>query len=719
MKKVLIFLLAISLIFSFSSIGLASAQISDYYGHWAEDTITKWIDDGLIEGYNDGTFKPNDEISKVEFITLVNRIYGYYVEAEDNYKDVSNSIWYSTDCKIAKANGYMDWYQENELNPKESILREEVFAILASIMQLKSTDDLSGIEQFTDKEEISDWSIKYMDALAANGYIEGNADKSVEPIDTITRAEAVTMLDRVMGELINKSGTYVAEVGEKEQIIKGNLTINTKDVVLQNMKIEGDLILAAGIADGDVDLNNVIVAGRTIINGGGDNSIHITGSSLREIKVYKVAGQIRVVMSGSETEKVIIQSGGTLEGQYGDAEIIIDTEKEQEVILDGCFENILIDSPVNIQLEGNSIIKEMTFNSSSNVRGTGTIEQALINADRVNIDQNIKEKITNKDSDSNSLVTPSTPIPPSPTIPEEVSPYYTLSIAFDNNNFDTVKELLDNGLEIRDIDFVSSIDTNNVDIIQLFIDKGVDINIKSPFGIALMRAADNNNLEIVNFLIENGADVNISNFDGATPLTRAAQRNNLEIVNILITNGADINAVELGSNTALTHAIRNENIEMVTILLDAGSDPNYINTFNASILFFAIDTKNEDVVKILLENGADPNGITNQGYPILYLVSVYIFSEDEDGNLILIPPNIEIVNLLIEHGADATDNNVLSKVIGSSKVDLEIVEVLLKAGADPNGTDESGMSYLKRATIFGNNELANLLRLYGADEPTF
>lgn len=96
-------------------------------------------------------------------------------------------------------------------------------------------------------------------------------------------------------------------------------------------------------------------------------------------------------------------------------------------------------------------------------------------------------------------MTPSTPIPPSPTIPEEVSPYYTLSIAFDNNNFDTVKELLDNGLEIRDIDFVSSIDTNNVDIIQLFIDKGVDINIKSPFGIALMRAADNNNLEIVNF----------------------------------------------------------------------------------------------------------------------------------------------------------------------------------------------------------------------------
>lgn len=47
------------------------------------------------------------------------------------------------------------------------------------------------------------------------------------------------------------------------------------------------------------------------------------------------------------------------------------------------------------------------------------------------------------------------------------------------------------------------------------------------------------------------------------------------------------------------------------------------------------------------------------------------------------------------------------------------MEVLLKAGADPNGTDESGMSYLKRATIFGNNELANLLRLYGADEPTF
>lgn len=398
MKKIFTSILCLIVLVNLPLVGLAqqdtTIEITDYYGHWAENTITEWINNGLIEGYDDGTFKPNNAMSKIEFITLVNRIYGYYVETDENYSDILESIWFSSDCKIAKANGYMNWYQENELKPKESILREEVFSILAIIIQLEPSSDFSGIAKFSDKGQISDWNKNYLDALITAGYIEGNADGTLEPKGTITRAEAVIMIDRVMGELINKAGTYGKDTNLEMQTIETNLTVNTQEVILQNMIIKGDLILATGIADGEIGLNNVTVIGRTIINGGGENSIAITGSNLGEVRVYKVDGKIRVVLEGSEAEILILQSGGKLEGEYRGTEIIINTEDKQEVILEGDFENIVVDSEMNIQVNKESSIEEITFNAEAKVTGQGTIGTAKVNADGVIVEQLVDNKLS-------------------------------------------------------------------------------------------------------------------------------------------------------------------------------------------------------------------------------------------------------------------------------------------------------------------------------------
>lgn len=414
MKKVFILFLSVLMLLNITSVGQASPKnsthrITDYYGHWAENTITQWISDGLIEGNADGTFAPNRDVSKAEFITLVNRVFGYYVKAEHNYSDIADGKWYTNDCKIAKANGYMNWYHEKELRPKDSMLREEVFAILATIMQLAPSEDLSGIKKFSDYNQISDWAVDYVDALINSGYIEGNGNGTVEPKDTITRAEAVVMLDRVMGQLINESGTYGSE--ENAQIIKGNMTVNTSDVILKNMTIEGDLILAAGIADSNVDLKSVTVKGRTLIHGGGENSIHITGSNLGKIRVYKLDGKIRVVLANSEAESLILQSGGEIEGEYADTEIIIDTEEGEEVILDGNFESVIVDSDVDmcitegssvanlelaeeaagskIEVEGSASIEVITLNCETEVTGTGRINKANVNANGIKIEQQV------------------------------------------------------------------------------------------------------------------------------------------------------------------------------------------------------------------------------------------------------------------------------------------------------------------------------------------
>ncbi|WCK54300.1 S-layer homology domain-containing protein [Aneurinibacillus sp. Ricciae_BoGa-3] len=56
--------------------GSALADVKDVSGHWAQAQITKWVDKGYISGYADGTFKPNNSITRAEFMTLVNKSFG-------------------------------------------------------------------------------------------------------------------------------------------------------------------------------------------------------------------------------------------------------------------------------------------------------------------------------------------------------------------------------------------------------------------------------------------------------------------------------------------------------------------------------------------------------------------------------------------------------------------------------------------------------------------
>ncbi|WP_066506564.1 S-layer homology domain-containing protein [Abyssisolibacter fermentans] len=423
MKKALSIILVIFLLFNMTIVGFGQENIgksegfTDISNHWAEETISKWIDNNLIDGYLDKTFKPNGNITKIEFITLLNRIYGYYKTSEENYIDVKENDWYFEEAAIARENGYMSWYTEDELLPNVKLTRQEVCAILANILQLKSSEELAEIEKFSDKATISQWSKAYMDVVVGSGYMNGYPDGKLKPLGNITRAETVVMLDQIVGEMISVAGTY----GQKEEsrTVEGNLTINTENVVLMNTVIEGDLVLAAGIGDGDVDLENVTVQGKTIINGGGKNSITISDSQLGEVIVYKKGGKIRVISKNSIIEKLNQQTSGKLEGDFEDtiitllgADEILDIEFEVE--LDGIFGEIIVESTMAIKISGKekigkttvkegsegtsiyveegSVVGQIEFNAKANITGQGEIRKVILKSDGVTIEQEVKEK---------------------------------------------------------------------------------------------------------------------------------------------------------------------------------------------------------------------------------------------------------------------------------------------------------------------------------------
>ncbi|MDD2402222.1 MAG: cadherin-like beta sandwich domain-containing protein, partial [Clostridia bacterium] len=247
----------------------------------------------------------------------------------------------------------------------------------------------------------------------------GYPDGKFQPTKSITRAESISVLDRVIGVLYNEAGTYGAT--EKKTLQNQNVTINTKNVVLRNTIINGDLYLTKGIGDGHITLENVQVEGTTIISGGGENSIVIINSKLGRViinvpdnkKVRLVAkGKTTVGRVEANTEAKLEETD--LEGS-GFNEVIIEVSQGAEVELAGDFEEIKIETPeskIKVQ-EGtiqNLIIQEeaentkvdlvygakvkiLTANTASQITGKGTIETANANEQGVIIQTKIKKII--------------------------------------------------------------------------------------------------------------------------------------------------------------------------------------------------------------------------------------------------------------------------------------------------------------------------------------
>ena len=73
LKRIVAVLVIFCLMFSLIPANTFAVAASDISGHWAQVTIQSWMDKGLIKGYPDGTFKPDQNLTRAEFMTLANR----------------------------------------------------------------------------------------------------------------------------------------------------------------------------------------------------------------------------------------------------------------------------------------------------------------------------------------------------------------------------------------------------------------------------------------------------------------------------------------------------------------------------------------------------------------------------------------------------------------------------------------------------------------------
>ncbi|WP_090738617.1 S-layer homology domain-containing protein [Paenibacillus sp. Mc5Re-14] len=148
-----------------------------------------------ITGYQDGTFRPDQSITRAETAAMMARIMKLETkEGSTTYKDVPNMYWAKDSIIALTTQHLMNGYADGTFRPEQPITRAEMAAILASWKQLKGTQ--TAASPYTDIEK--HWARDSIVALANAGWITGYNDNSFQPNKYITRVETVTILNTIL-----------------------------------------------------------------------------------------------------------------------------------------------------------------------------------------------------------------------------------------------------------------------------------------------------------------------------------------------------------------------------------------------------------------------------------------------------------------------------------------------------------------------------------------
>lgn len=196
---------------------------SDYTEHWAKETIQEWFDNERIKGYEDGSFKPENSVTRAEFMTMVNSAYEFTELAEINFSDADKEEWYYTEVQKAVEAGYIVGDNDETVRPADEITRQEVAVVITRLNELEQNTDVS---KFADKEDIAEWAVGYVGAVAEAGYMIGDDDNNFKPADDITRAESLVTLDRSMKDKVEYAAISELSIegAELEQLFNSEKT---------------------------------------------------------------------------------------------------------------------------------------------------------------------------------------------------------------------------------------------------------------------------------------------------------------------------------------------------------------------------------------------------------------------------------------------------------------------------------------------------------------
>ncbi len=252
MNRRFLFLLTLTLCTAMTSEAIA---FSDVEGHWAEKSIQKAEEMKVITGYENNRFMPDSYMTRAELVAITNRFLEIQSETDKYIPDVTRQDWFHSDVRKALSAGIIKGDANGYVRPNDYVTREEAAVIMCRAFYSEADGNVDTLS-FKDNDSISSWSRADILTFVKKGYITGYPDGELKPKNNITRAEIITILERII------AGDIEAPMRDKK--VNGNWIINQKNSQLRNVEFFGDLIIGETAGE-SLYLSNVVVNGNLVL----------------------------------------------------------------------------------------------------------------------------------------------------------------------------------------------------------------------------------------------------------------------------------------------------------------------------------------------------------------------------------------------------------------------------------------------------------------------
>lgn len=281
-----------------------SVALNEFYdvgNHWCKNTANKWYSFNIIKGIKEKVgkqnvvcFKPNQNITRRDMCVIIDRLMNYSLATSNKYFDLDNGQYYTDAVLKCVANGVIS-DNNGYLRPHDNATKEEVLDMLCKAFKLET---ISGSTKFIDDGSIANQYRLSVVTMYRAGYVNGTPQNYLQPKKSVTRAEAITLINNLVTTYYCSTGT----TGNSSDRFKGNALINGKNVKLQNSIIEGNIY----IANGSVALENSKVYGVIVVLDS-NSSITITDSHVSSIEIY---GKNATIKDGTMVDNITIKADG-------------------------------------------------------------------------------------------------------------------------------------------------------------------------------------------------------------------------------------------------------------------------------------------------------------------------------------------------------------------------------------------------------------------------
>ncbi|GLX70218.1 S-layer homology domain-containing protein [Paenibacillus glycanilyticus] len=179
---------------------LPSVSFKDVTNHWAGESIKRAVELGIVNGYSDGSFKPNGVINRAEFTAMISRALKLQAPeggATVNFSDLSSiPAWAKPFIEQAAAAGIISGYADDSFRPTQQILRTEIAVMVVKALGLPLEPATS--LNFADANNVPEYAKAAVATAVKYCLLQGKGNNQFDPTANATRAEALTLILRAL-----------------------------------------------------------------------------------------------------------------------------------------------------------------------------------------------------------------------------------------------------------------------------------------------------------------------------------------------------------------------------------------------------------------------------------------------------------------------------------------------------------------------------------------